>query len=153
MNAISVSLPGTSIIGVGCVCDKLSQQWIQRNDVWNTVKCMRCDRSWHYCPLHYTQLSGIPNLETTPKFGCICKKQTTQTSGKCPKCNSPEYITPHESLTTKVCKQCKTLFHSCPLHFKSVIGPGYHPSAREQTMCQCHENPSFLSESWAKPFQ
>jgi hypothetical protein len=152
---ISVSLHGSSALGVGCVCNVEDRMWSAMEDGYETCHCARCNRTWHVCPIHRVAVSGEPirnyNTDVPP---CTCKKEWLPPSSNCPFCSFHQFLVPYDTVSTKLCKQCRQMYHTCPLHGKSVEGPGYPLSSREQTMCQCHQNPSFLNKkTWSTPFK
>lgn len=150
IKGISVSLQGTSSVGVGCLCRYEDAMWEQLhyNGV-TTIRCLRCDRMWHKCPLHQIDVKGMGPSTS----GCTCGKTWMPTTGDCPHCGGRQFIMPTETHTTKQCARCRSLYHTCPLHGNSVKGPGYHKSSLTAGGCQCHENHAFLEPKvWSKPF-
>lgn len=151
MEGVAVSLPGASSFGAGCICHAEGRQWMRRNDVFQTTKCMRCDRSWHVCPVHRVEVAGMPKPVTSSQ--CSCNKPWMPSGSNCPNCHSTQFQQPFDGTTTRVCQQCRGVYHVCPMDGNAVKGPGYPLTAREQSMCQCHQNPSFLGRQWSTPFQ
>jgi hypothetical protein len=145
-----MSLPGASALGAGCSCPEESRMWMQRNDEFLTTMCARCNRTWHYCPIHRVEVADVPNYMLPAQ--CSCKKPWMPAKSQCPKCASPHFLKPFETTTTRICKGCRESYHVCPLDGNSVPGPGYPMTAREQTMCQCHNNPPFLGKGWGSAF-
>jgi len=151
---ISVSLSGASSVGVGCLCRPEERMWSNIDDGYGTTACSRCNRVWHICPVHIVAVAGEPKRDyNRPTPPCTCKKEWLPPTSNCPRCGEARFLTPYDTTSTKICQGCRQLFHTCPLHGKSVEGPGYPLSSREQTFCQCHSNPSFLGKGWSKPFQ
>lgn len=147
---VTSPLRGMSIVGVGCVCAASDRQWMEANDYpFHTKRCMRCQRVWHQCPLHGADVAGWPKYNETV---CSCNHNWMPPSSGCPACGQRQARMPFEGYSTRICAQCGATYHVCPVDGKSVDGPGYPLSAREQTMCQCHEKPSFLGKQWSSPF-
>lgn len=149
LRGISMSLPGASSVGVGCLCRPEERMWSTLGDVYNTMNCARCNRTWHKCLMHLIDVSGMP-----PSNGqqCTCNRVHLPATQNCPYCGGAGYLMPHEQSSTKICKNCHQGYHTCRIHGKSVKGPGYALSALEQSRCLCHEDLPFLGQGWNKPF-
>lgn len=154
LEGIGVRLGGSSQYGVGCVCETNRRQWVTRaNDLLRTTKCTRCGQIWHQCAAHGTVVRG-DGIEAISRSSndCTCQKPWMPPVSGCLKCGSSRFEEPHETFSTKVCSNCFSVYHVCPMDGRAVEGPGYPLSAREQTMCQCHENLPFLGKSWTQPY-
>lgn len=151
---ISMTLPGSSTIGVGCVCSAEHRMWMTLDDPFQTTACGRCNRTWHTCLMHYTTVAGEPKVRTETK--CTCSKAgalTSQPSTNCLFCSSPHFLVPFETMSTKICSDCNKIYHNCPLHGTSVEGPGFKLADMLMSQCQCHQYPDFLEKKkWATPF-
>jgi len=152
---ISIQLNGSSTLGVGCLCKPEDQMWSQMDDGFQTSACSRCNRVWHTCPVHLVPVGGEPVTRDydRPTPPCTCRKTWLPPRSNCPHCGAEKFLQPYDTTSTKICQNCRKSYHTCPLHGKSVDGPGYPLSSREQTFCQCHQNPAFLGTVWSKPFQ
>lgn len=158
MQGISSKLVGgtASTYSTGCICRNDSEkQWGQLNDAYHSTRCYRCGQVWHYCPIHKTQVNNEPD-RSKPDWRCTCSSRRDDSTPLyeqgCFNCGEMYYRSSDDDYLTRICAKCFNLYHICPIHKKSVRGPGYHKSAREQTMCQCHQNLDFLGTDWSKPF-
>ena len=149
---ISVQLPGTSSLGARCGCPRDLKQWKRREDGFSITLCDRCNTAWHYCPIHYVEVEGLPNYSKQSLQQCSCRKPWMPQKNLCPHCRSLEYLKPYDNTSTRICGDCRESYHVCPVDGNSVPGPGYPLTAREQTMCQCHQNPPFLGNKWGSPY-